>query len=108
MSVFRPAVRFQSPDGRAWELYAYRTKEPLRRTRRLARLGERLVVSVRALRGDAWTIQAITWAPIASSYTWTTTTEFRGQVLAQVEGNLARGDVPLHLTNATFRGASRR
>ena len=31
----------------------------------------------------------------------------RGQVLAQVEGNLARGDVPLRLTNAVYRGERR-
>ena len=107
MSVFRPSVRVRSPDGREWELYAYRTTDPPRATRRLARLVQALVASVRAFRSDAWTIQAITWLPVRTRYTWTTTREFRGQVLAQVEGSLARGDVPLHLTNATYRGASR-
>jgi hypothetical protein len=49
---------------------------------------------VRALRSDRWTIEAISWAPFRASYTWTTTSEHRGQVLAQVEGGLARGETP--------------
>jgi hypothetical protein len=52
------------------------------------------VALVRALRSDTWTIEAISWAPFRASYTWTTTLEHRGQVLAQVEGGLARGDTP--------------
>jgi hypothetical protein len=49
---------------------------------------------VRALRSDSWTIEAISWAPFRASYTWRTTLEHRGQVLAQVEGGLARGETP--------------
>jgi hypothetical protein len=52
------------------------------------------VAAARALRSDTWTIEAISWAPFRASYTWTTTLEHRGQVLAQVEGGLARGDTP--------------
>jgi hypothetical protein len=56
---------------------------------------------VRAVRSDTWTIEAISWAPFRASYTWTTTREHRGQVLAQVEGGLARGETP-HPRNAQF------
>jgi hypothetical protein len=52
------------------------------------------VAAVRALRSDTWTIEAISWAPFRASYTWRTTHEHRGQVLAQVEGGLARGESP--------------
>jgi hypothetical protein len=52
------------------------------------------VALVRASRSDAWTIDAISWAPFRASYTWTTTLEHRGQVLAQIEGGLARGETP--------------
>jgi hypothetical protein len=52
------------------------------------------VAVVRALRSDSWTIEAISWAPFRASYTWRTTLEHRGQVLAQVEGGLARGETP--------------
>ena len=52
------------------------------------------LAAVRALRSDTWTIEAISWAPFRASYTWTTTLEHRGQVLAQVEGGLARGEAP--------------
>jgi hypothetical protein len=52
------------------------------------------VAMMRALRSESWTIEAISWAPFRASYTWTTTLEHRGQVLAQVEGGLARGETP--------------
>jgi hypothetical protein len=52
------------------------------------------VALMRAARSDTWTIEAISWAPFRASYTWTTTSEYRGQVLAQVEGGLARGETP--------------
>jgi hypothetical protein len=48
----------------------------------------------RALQSDEWTIEAISWAPFECRYTWSTTREYRGQVLAQVEGGLARGEMP--------------
>jgi hypothetical protein len=62
------------------------------------------VAAVRALRSDTWTIDAISWAPFRASYTWTTRREYRGQVLAQVEGAIARGEKP-HPRNATFVAA---
>jgi hypothetical protein len=57
------------------------------------------LAGIRALRTDEWTIEAISWAPFQSRYTWSTTREYRGQVLAQVEGGLARGEIP-HPRNA--------
>ena len=132
MSVFRPARRVTSPDGREWEIYAFRLTLPERRPQRDApfeeregaaqavggilwllggafRLLRRLLVdlppaAVRALRSNEWTVEAISWAPYRRSYSWTTTREFRGQVLAQVEGGIARGDVP-RPRNATYLGA---
>ena len=114
MSVFRPVVRVTAPDGRAWEIYAY--KLPLRRLVQpasnedaprlralriaLRRLRELAVAVARSLRSDTWTIEALTFLPRKESYAWTTTREFRGQVLAHVEGSLARGDMPTRLTNA--------
>jgi hypothetical protein len=119
VSVFRPAVRVTAPDGREWEVYAYRIKvrdpTPRTRGRRLLRVPRLLVraaavavAAVRALRSSEWTIEAITFQPRRTAYTWTTTSEFKGQVLAQVEGNLARGDVPQRLSNAVYRGEDRR
>jgi hypothetical protein len=60
--------------------------------------------ALQAFRSDEWTIEAITWQPHRTSYTWRTTGEFRGNVLAQVEGQLARGERP-HARHATFVGA---
>ena len=62
------------------------------------------LATVRALRSDEWTIEAVTWIPHRTSYTWTTTREYRDHVLAQVEGQLARGDVP-RPRHATYLGA---
>jgi hypothetical protein len=98
VSVFRPAVRVAGPDRREWELYAYRLPLPERR-----RGGVRLAVTVlwdlprslvRALASDQWTIEAVAWLPHRTSYRWRTSSEFRGHVLAQVEGQLARGETP--------------
>jgi hypothetical protein len=97
VSVFRPAVRVAGPDRRQWELYAYRLRMPERRR------GVRLVATVavdlpralvRAVRSDEWTIEAVSWLPHRTSYRWRTSREFRGHVLAQVEGQLARGETP--------------
>jgi hypothetical protein len=99
-----------TPDGRSWEIYAFKIKRPPRvpGKRALRRVFRQLyaltVEAVRSLRSDEWTIEAITWLPQKHTYRWTTTREFRGQVLAQAEGHLARGDVPQHLTNAVYRG----
>jgi hypothetical protein len=88
MSSLRPSARTVSPDGREWELYAYRPRVPsetgrLRRVRRLV-----------APRSKQWTIEASSWAPYPITYRWTTSRELRGQVLASVEGQLARGEHP--------------
>jgi len=137
VSVFWPSARVESPDGRAWEIYAYkiqlREQEPwdtgLDDThpypqaraalmlfdailwllsmipRAIVRLGEIAVAGVRSLRSDEWTVEAIVILPHLERYAWTTTSEYKGQVLAQVQGHLARGDIPQRLTNATYLGA---
>jgi hypothetical protein len=110
VSVFRPAARVTTPDGLSWEIYAYKIRRPPRVPGKRAirrvfkRLSALVVEAVRSLRSDEWTVEAIAWLPQKHTYTWTTTREFRGQVLAQVEGHLTRGDVPQHLTNAVYRG----
>ena len=132
MSVFRPSARAHGPDGREWEIYAYRIELKPRGPHSgsdlehgehadprahgplfwlfggVARLLLRLfvdipVAAVRALGSDRWTIEAISWAPYRLDYRWTTTREHRGQVLAQVEGGLARGESP-RPRNAQFLG----
>ena len=87
MSI-RPKVRTASPDGREWEIYAYRTRvQPATgRFRKIRRLCARRAVE--------WTIEASSWAPYPITHRWTTTPELRGQVLASVEGQLARGEPP--------------
>ena len=72
--------------------------------RLLVRLVDVVIGAVRAIRSDTWMVEAITFIPHKQSYTWTTTGEYRGQVLAQVQGSLQRGDVPLRLRNATYTG----
>jgi hypothetical protein len=133
VSVFRPSARITGPDGRLWEIYAYKldvhdrsdwdtdvVDPPVPQPelflvnllvglvmlvpRALMRLFDVTAAAVRALQSDEWTIEAVTWLPQKQSYVWTTTGEYRGQVLAQVEGSLTRGDVPQHLRNATYLG----
>jgi hypothetical protein len=72
--------------------------------RLLFRLVDVGLAAARAARSDKWTIEAITFMPQRQSYTWRTTSEHRGQVLAQIEGSLQRGDVPQNLRNATYVG----
>ena len=106
MSVFRPAARVTSPDGREWEIYAYRVRwqRPARRRDVLRSVAGAL----RTARSDEWTVEALAHLPRKTAYRWTTTTAHKGQVLAQVEGHLARGDIPARLTNAVYRGEVRR
>lgn len=100
-------MRLQAPDGRDWEIYAYKLEldvepgdgRPLRRAARAAR--SLTASAIRSLRSDDWTIEAICFVP-RESYRWRTTREFKGQVLARIEGSLARGYVPTRLTNALF------
>lgn len=121
MSVFRPVARVTDPSGRGWEIYAFRIRLPERSAGDstleyhgvvlsaiggiawLVRSAFVLVVrmvadvpvaAVRAVRSDEWTIEAVSWAPSLHRYTWTTTRDYRGQVLAQVEGGIARGEIP--------------
>jgi hypothetical protein len=123
------------PDGREWEIYAYKIQldergplpgvwaddYPQLAVADVISAGSTIfhglfralrhtfvdipLAAVRASRSDEWTIDAVSWMPRKTVYRWTTTREFRGQVLAQVEGHLTRGDVPQHLTNAVFLGS---
>ena len=137
MSVFRPTVRVRSPDGRDWEVYAFKLAVrdrgqwdpgladagPWRLLPELAaldavlwvlglvpravvRLGDACLAALRSVRSDDWTIEAICFVP-RESFAWRTTREFKGQVLARVEGGLARGDVQTQLAHATFLGWQR-
>ena len=92
MSSFRAAARISDPDGRAWEIYSYRFRLPKRTRRRVPYL---LLDVPRAFRTTSWTIEAVSWAPYEVRYRWTTTADLRGQVLASVEGQLARGETPV-------------
>ncbi|MDE3191948.1 MAG: hypothetical protein KGL94_14150 [Acidobacteriota bacterium] len=90
MSSLRPARRTTSPDGRHWEIYAYReriTPAAEARFRRLRGLFPR--------RSGAWLIEAVSWAPYEQRLRWSIPRERKGQVLAQVEGQLARGEQPM-------------
>jgi hypothetical protein len=139
VSVFRPSARVVDPDGREWELYAFRIQLPRRRrddpglegdvgdvrvaaaaglldgalwaVGGLLRLLELVLwdvprAALRARGSDEWTIEAVTWEPHRTAYAWRTTREYRGHVLAQVEGQLARGEVPTP-RHATYLGADR-
>jgi hypothetical protein len=138
VTVFRPSARVTSPDGREWEIYAYKINVRDRETwdvddpvtsapaeevawvisgvlwvvmlipRLLLRMVDVAVGAVRMLGSDEWTIDAVTYMPPQTVHTWTTTSEYKGQVLAQVEGHLARGDVAIRLTHAVYRGEDSR
>jgi hypothetical protein len=103
VSVFRPAVKVRSPDGVEWEIYRYHFK-----WQRPARRRDLLRAAIAALRSDEWVVDAVAYLPQPRVCRWTTTREHTGQVLAQVEGHLARGDVPQHLAHAVYRGEERR
>ena len=106
MSGFRPSARAVGPDGRDWEIYAYKVKRtPRAGRRRLRHLRDDAHAALRALRADDWTVEAQSWGP-PQSYRWTTTGEYLGQVLAQVEAGLNAGDVP-RPRNAVYAGWSR-
>jgi hypothetical protein len=121
VSVFQPAARVVDPNGRGWEIYAFRIFLPERSAgdspleyhglllqifggvvwlvRSAMVLIVRLIVDLpiatwRATHSDEWTIEAVSWAPSLHRYTWKTTREHRGQVLAQVEGGIERGEMP--------------
>jgi hypothetical protein len=93
MSSLKASARTRSPDGREWEIYAYRARvdvEPgaFRRIRRLF-----------APREKNWTVEAVSWAPYPIRHRWAVEADRKGQVLASVEGQLARGEEPMP-TNA--------
>ena len=46
----------------------------------------------------------MTWVPRRTSYTWKTTGEYRGNVIAQVEAGVAAGGIP-RPRYATFVGS---
>jgi hypothetical protein len=128
MSSLRPAARTMSPDGREWEIYAYALQLPSRKPveqtavgnapswqsavidgivyllllipRMLARVFYDFpVAALRAARSDTCLIEAVSWAPYPVKLRWEISKERKGQVLAQVEGQLARGERPM-LRNA--------
>jgi hypothetical protein len=139
VSVFRPSAHATAPDGRRWEIYAYkinvRNRDPYEPTpfaddpttggrgivafglmeavwwllslvpRLLVHLFDIAVAAVRAIGSDEWTVEAVTWMPQRESYRWTTTREYRGQVLAQVEAGLSHGDIP-RPRNAIYAGVA--
>ena len=109
MSVFRPSARVTAPDGTRWEIYAYRIRlgggaSRGRLPRRLVALGWSLPrAALRSLRSDDWTIEAVTWDAHRRAIAWRTRGEHRGNVLAQVEGQLARGEEPVPRLAAQVR-----
>ena len=126
MSIFSPAARVTDPDGRDWEIYAYRIQLPARGepdpgTSGEVETGRGLVpnpfdgifwllgrfllmlqrlfydlprAALAARHSDEWTIDAVTEVPHKTTYTWKTTGEYRGHVVAQVEAGLAYGEIP--------------
>jgi hypothetical protein len=113
-----------SPDGREWEIYAYTLQLPGRQPieqaavanapsvqsavidgivfvvllvpRMLVRvLYDFPVAALRAARSDTCLIEAVSWAPYPVKLRWEISKERKGQVLAQVEGQLARGEQPM-------------
>jgi hypothetical protein len=48
-----------------------------------------------ARRSPEWTIEASSWSPYPVRHRWEATSELKGQVLASVEGQLARGEHPV-------------
>jgi hypothetical protein len=128
MSSLRPAARTMSPDGREWEIYAYALQLPRREPLEQTHVGNapsvqgavidgvvyvvllvpRMLVRVfydfpiaalRAARSDTCLIEAVSWAPYPVKLRWEISKERKGQALAQVEGQLARGEQPM-LRNA--------
>ena len=88
MSSLRPRARTASPDGREWEIYAYRERV-WPESGRFRKIRHRF-----APRARDWTVEAVSWAPYPVKHRWTVAAELKGQVLASVEGQLARGEHP--------------
>lgn len=94
MSSLRPAARTMSPDGREWEIYAYRERAELPPDTRF-----RLVRKLVARSSGDWLIEAVSYAPYEQRLRWSIPADRKGQALARVEGQLARGERPM-LRNA--------
>jgi hypothetical protein len=90
MSSLKAVARTMGPDGREWEIYAYRERVAPPADARF-RLARRLV----ARRSEHWLVEAVSWAPYELRLRWEVSAERKGQVLAQVEGQLARGETPM-------------
>jgi hypothetical protein len=113
-----------APDGREWEIYAYalqlRRRQPVQETtvgdapswqgaviesvvflvtlipRMLIRAFYDLpVAAFRARNSDTLFIEAVSWSPYELRLRWEISKDRKGQVLAQVEGQLARGERPM-------------
>ena len=90
MSSLRRAARTTSPDGREWEIYAYRERAELPPDTRF-----RLLRRLFAPPSGDWLIEAVSYAPYEQRFRWSIPAERKGQMLAQVEGQLARGERPM-------------
>jgi hypothetical protein len=90
MSSLRPAARTTSPDGREWEIYAFPERVELPPKMRF-----RVVRQLFARPSGDWLIEAVSHAPYEQRLRWSIAAERKGQVLAQVEGQLARGERPM-------------
>lgn len=90
MSSLKAVARTIGPDGREWEIYAYRERVPPPEDARF-----QLVRRLFARRSQLWLVEAVSWAPYELRLRWEVSPERKGQVLAQVEGQLARGERPM-------------
>jgi len=106
VSVFRPVLRVTAPNGAAWEIYAYKLRYVPGEGRWLRKVVQGVGAMLRSLGADEWTIQAVCFVP-RETYTWRTTGEHKGQVLARVEAVIASGDSRTRIRNATFVGWKR-
>jgi hypothetical protein len=86
VSVFRPFARVTDPHGRAWEIYAFRILLPERSA------------------GDSpLEYQIDLFSQVIGGIFWLVRGAFV-QVLAQVEGGIARGEVPMPRNAQLVRG----
>ena len=90
MSSLKAVARTMGSDGREWEIYAYRERVPPPEDARF-----QLVRRLFARRSQHWLVEAVSWAPYELRLRWEVSPERKGQVLAQVEGQLARGERPM-------------
>jgi hypothetical protein len=102
MSSLRPIARTTAPDGREWEIYAYGLRLPPRKGRLW--IFRRIffdipLASLHLLQSDVCLVEAVSWAPYPIRLRWEISKDRKGQALAQVEGQLARGERPM-LRNA--------